>query len=205
MRFVAFALAFIFITDNGADAIDENEQIGLCARRFSVARKYTIYELEGIWFPQYRTRNKSNFQYKCHILYETSGKDDGISTLDVHSYFMANDTVRKAPYSVSYRTDLDKGLLIETADVEGIGEIRIYNFVLKSTKQYRVRYVCTDYIYVAKVNFNNVYIETRSMKPELEVINEAVGVIRKSNLSHIILDKIDQKNCKRPTFYNGYE
>uniref|UniRef100_E2J7D0 Hypothetical secreted protein n=1 Tax=Triatoma matogrossensis TaxID=162370 RepID=E2J7D0_9HEMI len=183
--------------------IDENEKLGYCKHKININVIDHITAYEGVWFPQYRSRATNNKQYTCHILYERVYYEDK-PKLFFYSYYTVNGIPQTESYDQSYSPGLKRGITVDDeGTLEGYGPYKIYNYILKLTSEYRVRYLCTDYIHARK-NVTMVYIETRSMTPKLHTIKEAVNVLRENRL-YVKLDRILQRGCKRPLGPDGYE
>ncbi|XP_073987904.1 uncharacterized protein [Rhodnius prolixus] len=185
------------------NSIDENEQLGYCEHNININVIDHIIAYEGVWFPQYRSRAAKNYQYTCHTLYERVFFEEKPKLL-MDSYYTLNGIPQTESYLQNYSPGEKRGIIVDDeGNLEGYGPYKVYNYILKLTPQYRVRYLCTDYIKASK-NITMVYIETRQMTPKWQAIKLAVNVLQENGL-YVNLDRIEQSDCKRPLGPEGYE
>nr|ATU82817.1 secreted hypothetical protein [Pristhesancus plagipennis] len=186
-----------------SSAIDNNEKLGFCMHNIDINVNDHVTAYEGVWFPQYRTRDSDNHRYSCHTLYERVYYE-ARPKLIFDSYYTVDGIAETESHEESYSPGEKRGITVDDEGfLEGYGSYNVFNYILKLTPEYRVRYLCTDYV-DARRNKTMVYIETRNMRPKLETIKEAVNVLRKHKL-YVHLDRIEQRNCKRPLGPDGYQ
>ncbi|KAF6214664.1 hypothetical protein GE061_009407 [Apolygus lucorum] len=198
---IGFVFGQIFLF-GAVGGIDSNERIGPCIRGFNVESKLYMTSDEGVWFPQYRNRHWNNKRYSCHTLNERVSYDDTDHILEADSWFTKDGKPMKNSYTQTY-TQPKRGVFIDKEELPGYGEYEVKNFIIKLTPEYRVRYVCTNLQKASKNDGPVVYIETRNMTPEVEVIRKAVADVRNAGIS-VVLDRIVQKGCIRPLDHYGY-